>query len=94
MSYLYISQIAKAESPSCAISKQTVQPVEDCPRTAEEWRKAATRKNCSAYAGQCDKPDQFVYHCVINAYINEMLEVCAYKLSIVLGKKVFWNYEL
>nr|XP_022289123.1 uncharacterized protein LOC111101105 isoform X3 [Crassostrea virginica] len=86
---LFISQgkneIAKAESPSCAISNQTVQPVEDCPRTAEEWRKAAARKNCSAYAHHCDRPDQFVYHCVINPYINETLEVCAYSQKIVHG---------
>lgn len=90
MSYLYISQITKAESSSCAISKQTVQPVVDCPRSAEEWRKAAARKNCSAYAYRCDRPDQFVYHCVINAYINETLEVCAYSQKIVHGKKDFW----
>ena len=89
MCYLYISQIAKAESPSCAISNHTVQPVEDCPRTAEEWRKAAAKKNCSAYAHLCDRPGQFVYHCVINPYINETLEVCACSQKIVFGKKDF-----
>ena len=90
MSYLYISQITKAESPSCALSNQTVKPVDNCPRTVEEWRKAAAKKNCSAYAQLCNGTDQFVYHCVINPYINETLEVCAYSQKIVHGKKDFW----
>nr|XP_022286901.1 uncharacterized protein LOC111099761 [Crassostrea virginica] len=90
LSILLISQgrnkITKAaDSSSCALSKQTVQPVENCPRSAEEWRKAAAKKNCSAYAHHCDRPDQFVYHCVINPYINETLEVCAVKQNIVHG---------
>lgn len=59
--------------------------VDDCPVSEEEWRKAATRKNCSAYASQCDKPDRFVYHCVINTFVNETLEVCAYGKEILLG---------
>lgn len=63
--------------------------VDDCPVSEEEWRKAATRKNCSAYASQCDKPDRFVYHCVINTFVNETLEVCAYGKEILLGKIKF-----
>lgn len=46
-------------------------------------------KNCSAYASQCDKPDRFVYHCVINTFLNETLEVCAYGKTILLGKNQF-----
>lgn len=59
--------------------------VDDCPVSEEDWRKAATRKNCSAYASQCDKPDKFVYHCVINTFVNQTLEVCAYGKEILLG---------
>lgn len=63
--------------------------VDDCPVSEEEWREAATRKNCSAYASQCDKPERFVYHCVINTFVNETLEVCAYWKTIHLGKNEF-----
>lgn len=60
--------------------------VDDCPDTKEKWREALARKNCSAYASQCDEPDRLVYHCVINAFVNETLEVCAYSRIIVLGR--------
>ena len=47
---------------------------------------AAARKNCSQYASQCHEPDKLEYHCVLNPYINETLEVCAYPVKIVKGK--------
>lgn len=59
--------------------------VEDCPYSAEKWNEAAAKKNCSANANQCDEPEKFVYHCVINAYANQTLEVCAYAQNIVSG---------
>lgn len=59
--------------------------VDDCPDSAEKWKKAAARKNCSAHANQCNEPERFVYHCVINAYANQTLEVCAYAQNIVSG---------
>lgn len=63
--------------------------VDNCPGSKEEWMKAAARKNCSAYASQCDKPDRFVYHCVINTIVDKKLEVCAYGKEILLGKNKF-----
>lgn len=72
-------------SDSCFISRKTVQKVENCPDSKEKWEKAASRKNCSAYASQCDEPERLVYHCVISSFINETLEVCAYAQNIVLG---------
>lgn len=59
--------------------------VDNCPHTEDKWMEAAARKNCETYASQCDEPDRFVYHCVINAFINQTLEVCAYRRVIVLG---------
>lgn len=82
---LYL-QIACA---SCPGSRKTMEIVDDCPVSEEDWRKAAARKNCSAYASQCDKPDKFVYHCVINTFVNQTLEVCAYGKEILLGKNKF-----
>lgn len=63
--------------------------VDDCPVSEEEWREAAARKNCAAYASQCDEPERLVYHCVINTFVNETLEVCAYGKEILLGKNKF-----
>lgn len=78
-------QISIAISDSCLISRSTVKAVDDCPDSEEEWRQAAARKNCAAYASNCSQPGRLVYHCVINAYVNQTLEVCAYSRIIVLG---------
>lgn len=69
----------------CPVSPSTVQAVDDCPDTMEKWRQAAARKNCSAYANQCDDPERLEYHCVINTFVNETIEVCAYGKIIHLG---------
>lgn len=78
-------KVPRAVTDSCQVSKETVDIVDDCPDTMEKWTEAAARKNCEAYARRCDEPDRFVYHCVINAFINQTLEVCAYRRVIVLG---------
>lgn len=78
-------KISTTISVSCHISGNTVEVVDDCPDSEEKWRKAGARKNCTAYASQCDKPHQLVYHCVINSYKNETLELCAYGKYILSG---------
>lgn len=70
---------------SCHISRSTVQIVEDCPNSEEQLKQAAMRKNCAAYASQCSEPERLEYHCVINPFMNQTLEVCAYAQNIVLG---------
>lgn len=80
----------QASSDSCHISRATVQIVTDCPNSEVKWKQAAARKNCEAYASQCSEPERLEYHCVINPFINETLEVCAYAQNIVIGK-VFVN---
>lgn len=47
-----------------------------CPTSEEEWDSAAQKKNCSKFVAQ------YEYHCLINAYLNETLEVCALKRLI------------
>lgn len=81
----------KANSYSCVETKKTVEIVNDCPNSAEKWREAAAKKNCSANANQCTEPEKFVYHCVINAYVNQTLEVCAYAQNIVSGYCTEYN---
>lgn len=78
-------QISRATSDSCLVSRSTVQAVDNCPDSEEKWRQAAARKNCSAYASSCSEPEKLVYHCVINSFVNQTLEVCAYSRIIVLG---------
>lgn len=62
-----------------------MQVVDDCPDSEYKWRQAAARKNCSAFASVCDEPGRLEYHCVINTFVNETLEVCAYGKIIHLG---------
>lgn len=78
-------QISIAISDSCSVSRSTVQAVDNCPDSEEKWRQAAARKNCAAHASSCSEPDRLVYHCLINSFVNQTLEVCAYSRIIVLG---------
>lgn len=75
---------------SCKVSRLTVQVVDDCPDSEEKWTQMAAKKNCAAYANQCSDPNRLVYHCLINEYINQTLEVCAYAQNIVLGRTTFF----
>ncbi|XP_078318991.1 uncharacterized protein LOC111101277 [Crassostrea virginica] len=78
-------QITEASTYSCSISRQTVRVVDRCPESEEEWKEAAERKNCSAFAHHCNNPEKLLYHCVVNPFINETLEVCAIRKNIVGG---------
>lgn len=71
---------------SCPVSLSTVEVVEMCPDTEGKWKEAAAKKNCTAYASRCSEPARLVYHCVIDPYVNQLIEVCAYAQNIVLGK--------
>lgn len=86
LAFCFFSKTLQASSDSCHISRTTVQIVTDCPNSEVKWKQAAARKNCEAYASQCSEPEKLEYHCVINQFINETLEVCAYAQNIVLGK--------
>lgn len=78
-------------SESCDISRTTMQVVQNCPDTYEKRTKAAANKNCTAYASHCEEPDRLEYHCVINAFRNLTLEVCAYGQTIVFGLCTEYN---
>lgn len=84
-----LSQTLEASNDACDISRSTIQIVKNCPESEEKWREAAARKNCAAYANQCSDPKRLVYHCLLNEYINQTLEVCAYAQNIVLGRNMF-----
>nr|XP_022290024.1 uncharacterized protein LOC111101727 [Crassostrea virginica]XP_022290025.1 uncharacterized protein LOC111101727 [Crassostrea virginica] len=71
-----------AWAEGCNDSTATVEVVSHCPTTFEEQVEAAVRKSCSKYSHKCSS---FVYHCVINVWENETLEVCAPR-KIIVGK--------
>lgn len=51
--------------------------VQNCPETLDEWKIMASRKHCAGYNQTCTDPLKFMYHCVVNPYLNETIEVCA-----------------
>lgn len=81
----------EASNDACDVSRSTIQLVKNCPDSEEKWREAAARKNCAAYANQCSDPKRLVYHCLLNEYINQTLEVCAYAQNIVLGYCTYYS---
>ena len=69
---------------NCKESQGTARVVDHCPKTEEEWTEASRTKNCSRFKHSCTS---FVYHCVINEWETENIEVCAPKKNIV-GKLI------
>ena len=86
--WIYL-QITEASAYSCSISRDTVHVVDRCPETEEGWKEAAERKNCSHYAHLCTNPEKLLYHCVVNPYVNQTLEVCAIRKNIIGGREMF-----
>uniref|UniRef100_A0A8W8JG01 Uncharacterized protein n=1 Tax=Magallana gigas TaxID=29159 RepID=A0A8W8JG01_MAGGI len=78
-------QWCKNESKICQEAiVSSVKSVPKCPTLKENWDIAAKKKNCFDVASQkqCSMAEKFKYHCVINSYRNETLEVCAHNLLI------------
>lgn len=61
----------------CSASLQKIEKVDRCPRNTLEWDVRAALFNCSSINQTCVPSDMFQYHCVLNAYGTELLEVCA-----------------
>lgn len=66
----------------CIDSNATFKKVESCPQNVDEWNEAAARKGCENLSHSCPS---FEYHCLINAWGNETIEVCATK-RLIIGK--------
>lgn len=67
----------------CEASRATLEYVNRCPKDETEWKKAASEKDCSAVRQNCTSSDNFVYHCLINAWENATVEVCATRVHII-----------
>ncbi|XP_062599156.1 uncharacterized protein LOC134260615 isoform X1 [Saccostrea cucullata] len=74
----------------CKDSLATVTRVWSCPNNASELRKAAERKRCHDIKHTCKS---FEYHCVINDWMNETIEVCAPSLLIIGGRCAEFNTD-
>ncbi|XP_062605555.1 uncharacterized protein LOC134267351 [Saccostrea cucullata] len=70
----------------CQASLPTVVSVIRCPKNKAEWENRSKRKDCSKLSQSCVKPEEFLYHCLINEYMNMTIEVCAPSVPI-LGQK-------
>lgn len=89
--YLINIQLCNGESRYCKEAVSSVKIVESCPTSKTEWDVAARKKGCGKIALQqnCSSAEKFEYHCVLNGYRNETLEVCA-PSRIIFGK-IFFN---
>nr|XP_022292892.1 uncharacterized protein LOC111103743 [Crassostrea virginica] len=63
------------DDETCIESRNTVTTVDQCPQNLSSWIEREKIKNCTSIAHTCSRPP--VYHCVINPWQYEMIEVCA-----------------
>lgn len=72
----HLRQSRALKSP-CYDSLKTVQESYSCPRNKIEWEEKAKEKKCETLNQTCTEPNSFVYHCLVNAWSNGTIEVCA-----------------
>lgn len=78
-----MQQLSRGVDKGCQIAVYNVEVVESCPKSKEEWDIAASKKQCSKIAAEAKEKNCTIdeknptYHCVINAFRNKLLEVCA-----------------
>lgn len=84
--------VYKSEARYCPEAIASAASVASCPTSKTEWEIAARKKNCRGIATKqkCASVNKFRYHCVINSYSNETLEVCA-PSRIIIGHCVEFN---
>lgn len=92
--FLLQIQISQGISRYCQEAVDNAESVRSCPTSKEECEIAARKKNCSKIASQqnCSSAEKFLYHCVLNSYRNETLEVCA-PSRIIFGHCVEFNLQ-
>lgn len=76
--YLQVQRGYKeAHAMPCSASLQTMKTVGRCPRNSLEWDERAALFNCSSIKQSCVSTDMFLYHCVLDTYGTELIEICA-----------------
>ncbi|XP_078333618.1 uncharacterized protein LOC144625639 [Crassostrea virginica] len=86
---ILINSLLYGNAGGCIETIATIEIVQGCPQTQQVWTEAAVRKNCGGITNSCSS---FVYHCVMNTWRNETVEVCA-QTRLIVGKKCAeYNY--
>ncbi|XP_062622252.1 uncharacterized protein LOC134283789 [Saccostrea cucullata] len=67
-----------------------ISSVMSCPRNEDEYNNAVKRKRCQAKPHPCAS---FEYHCVLNDWMNDTIEVCAPSSLIVGGICAEFNLD-
>ncbi|XP_056013913.1 uncharacterized protein LOC125674852 isoform X2 [Ostrea edulis] len=70
--------------------KQSINDVESCPKTVEEWNKRAKEKRCDVVSSFCSNDSKVEYHCVLNPQEDGLMEVCA-DIWYSAGFCIEWN---
>lgn len=77
---LLVDKFAANGTEKCEEVAINLRIVKSCPKSKDEWERAAHDMKCNELVkqGNCtNTKKELQYHCVINAYMNETLEVCA-----------------
>lgn len=92
--FQFFLKVCKSPNVNCPEPVKSVEVVSSCPTSKEKWEIAANKKNCKNDAAKqnCTSANPFLYHCVINGYGNETLEVCAPR-RIISGKKSHVHFQ-
>lgn len=86
----FVQQFTAQEDQICQDAVFGINIVQSCPTSKEEWNRAAYDKNCTELAqrNNCTPvSERLEYHCVINTFKNETLEVCA-PARVIFGNVV------
>lgn len=73
---------------SCKASLTTVMISAGCPSDPYTLGERKRALSCQTVHQNCTEPANFRYHCVLNEYANQSIEVCAVATSIIGKGKV------
>jgi hypothetical protein len=77
----------------CKESLSTLTVNTKCPKDGESFEKRKMTLNCESVRQNCTKPANFQYHCLLNEYANQSVEVCAIATNIIGKiKSKYWKY--
>lgn len=75
---------------ACQKSILTVRYGNHCPKDVASWQIRAEKMNCNSIHQQCSEslgldPKKYIfqYHCLINSWMNDTIEVCALNQSVL-----------
>lgn len=67
----------RALSSRCDDSLKNVRDGVPCPASQTEWDERSKEMKCENFTQNCTEKNNFVYHCLVNPWRNNTVEVCA-----------------